>query len=275
MISTGAGVGNTAGTYNRAADTVTFTKAAEGIFTGVNFGVVPLNTFQADDAQQALPGTTLFYAHIFTPGTAGQVTFTLASTASPANVSFSRVLYQDTNCSRTINPASDPVITGPITTVAGTNLCIIMKVTIPPGTPLNSTDNTAITAAFTYTNATPALVASYTVRDLTTVGAATNAGLRLDKAVDKAAALPGATLTYTVTFTNDSTAALSNLKINDTTPAFTTFVSAACGSPLPNSLTACTITTPTAGQSGAIQWTFTGTLGPTQTGTVSFVVKIQ
>ena len=275
MIATGATVGNTTGTYNRAADTVSFTKAAEGIFTGVNFGIVPLNTFQADDAQQALPGATLFYAHIFTPGTAGQVTFTLASTATPANVSFSRVLYQDTNCNHTIDPATDPVITGPVTTVAGTNLCIIMKVTIPPGTPLNSTDNTAITAAFTYTNATPALVASYTVRDLTTVGAATNAGLRLDKTVDKAAALPGATLTYTVTFTNDSTAALSNLKINDTTPAYTTFVSAACGSPLPAGMTACVITAPTAGQSGAIQWTFAGTLGPTQTGTVTFVVKIQ
>lgn len=275
MISTGATVGNTSGTYNRAADTVTFTKAGEGIFTAMNFGVVPLNTFQADDAQQGLPGTTLFYAHIFTPGTSGQVAFSLASTATPANVSFTRVLYQDVNCSRTIDPATDPVITAPITTTAGVNLCIIMKVTIPPGTPLNSTDNTAITAAFTYTNASPALVASYTVRDLTTVGAATNSGLRLDKSVDKATALPGATLTYTVTFTNDSTAALSNLKINDTTPAFTTFVSAACGAPLPNSLTACTITAPTAGQSGAIQWTFTGTLGPTQTGTVTFVVKIQ
>lgn len=274
LIATGASVGTTSGTYNRATDTVTFTKATEAIFTGVNFGIVPLNTFQNDEAQQALPGTTLFYDHIFTPGTAGQVTFTLASTATPANVGFTRVLYVDTNCSRTIDPA-EPVITGPITTVAGTNLCIIMKVTIPPGTPLNSTDNTAITASFAYTNASPALLATYSVRDLTTVGVPTNAGLRLDKSVDKAAALPGATLTYTVTYTNDSSQPLSNLKINDTTPAYTIFVSAACGAPLPNSLTACSITAPSVGSSGAIQWTFTGTLAPSQTGTVTFSVKIQ
>jgi uncharacterized repeat protein (TIGR01451 family) len=274
MIATGASAGTTGGSYNRATDTVTFTKAAEGIFTGVNFGIVPVNTFQNDEAQQALPGTTLFYAHVFTPGTAGQVTFTLASTASPANVSFTRVLYQDTNCSRTIDPA-EPVITGPLTTVAGTNLCIIMKVTIPQGTPLNSTDNTSVTASFNYTNASPALTATYAVRDLTTVGAATNSGLRLDKSVDKAAALPGATLTYTVTYTNDSSAPLSNLKINDTTPAYTTFVSATCGSPLPASLTACAVTAPAVGASGAIQWTFTGTLAPSQSGTVTFAVKIQ
>ncbi|HWZ45994.1 MAG TPA: right-handed parallel beta-helix repeat-containing protein [Candidatus Saccharimonadales bacterium] len=274
MLSTGASVGTTGGAYNRATDTLTFTKAGEGIFTGANFGIVPFNTFQNDEAQQALPGTTLFYTHIFNPGTAGQVTFTMASTATPSNVGFTRVLYQDTNCNHTIDPG-EPVITGTLTTVAGTNLCIIMKVTIPPGTPLNSTDNTSITASFAYTNANPALTSTYSVRDLTTVGAPTNAGLRLDKSVDKAAALPGATLTYTVIYTNDSSAPLSNLKINDTTPAYTTFLSAVCGAPLPASLTACAITVPAVGQSGAIQWTFTGTLSPSQSGTVSFSVKIQ
>jgi uncharacterized repeat protein (TIGR01451 family) len=97
----------------------------------------------------------------------------------------------------------------------------------------------------------------------------------LEKAVDKATALPGANLTYTLTYTNDSSGAISNLVINDSTPAYTTFVSAACGSPLPASLTACSFTAPSVGQSGNLQWTFTGTLNPSQSGTVSFVVKIQ
>jgi uncharacterized repeat protein (TIGR01451 family) len=113
------------------------------------------------------------------------------------------------------------------------------------------------------------------VNDLTTVGTGTNAGLQLEKAVDKTSALPGANLTYTITFTNDSTSPISNLKVNDSTPAYTTFVSAACGSPLPANLTGCSITAPTSGQIGNIQWTFTGTLAPSQVGTVTFVVKIQ
>ncbi|HKR96423.1 MAG TPA: hypothetical protein VJW55_13705, partial [Candidatus Angelobacter sp.] len=88
-------------------------------------------------------------------------------------------------------------------------------------------------------------------------------------------ALPGANLTYTLTFTNDSSGAISNIVVNDATPAYTIFVSAACGAPLPLSLTGCSVTTPAAGQTGNIQWTFTGTLNPSQTGTVTFVVKIQ
>jgi len=273
-VSTGASVGITGGSYNRATDTVTFTKAGEAIFTGVNFGDVPQNTFQNSGAQQGLPGAVLFYAHTFAPGTAGQATFSLASITAPSNLSFTRVLYQDTNCNGLLD-AGEPVIAGPITAVAGTNLCIIMKVAIPVGAQFNSTDATIITANFSYANANPVLSASYTVNDLTTVGTGTNAGLQLEKAVDKTSALPGANLTYTITFTNDSTSPISNLKVNDSTPAYTTFVSAACGSPLPANLTGCSITAPTSGQIGNIQWTFTGTLAPSQVGTVTFVVKIQ
>jgi uncharacterized repeat protein (TIGR01451 family) len=216
----------------------------------------------------------LFYAHTFAPGTAGQLTFATSSAASPAAVSFTRLLYQDTNCNGVID-AGEPVISGAVTVTTGTNFCLVMKEMIPNGAPFNATDNATITASFTYTNANPALVATYTVRDLSTVGSPSNAGLRLEKSVDKTTALPGTNLTYTVTFINDSSAPLSNLKINDSTPAFTTFVSAACPGTLPNNLTGCSVAAPAAGATGDIQWTFTGTLGPSQTGTVVFVVKIQ
>ncbi|HWX55763.1 MAG TPA: hypothetical protein VN176_14340 [Verrucomicrobiae bacterium] len=273
-ISTGASVGTTGGTYNRTTDTLSFTKAGEAIYTGVNFGDVPQNTFQSNGAQQGLPNSVLFYPHVLDPGTAGSITFSLTSATSPSNVGFTRILYQDTNCNGLLD-SGEPVITGAVTTVAGTKLCIIMKVSIPNGAPFNATDATVISATFAYTNANPALSAAYTVTDSTTVGTGTNAGLRLEKVVDKASALPGANLTYTVTFINDSTSPLSNLKVNDDTPAYTTFVSAACGSPLPGNLTGCMIAAPSVGATGAIQWTFTGTLAPSQAGTVTFVVKIQ
>jgi uncharacterized repeat protein (TIGR01451 family) len=273
-IATGAQVGATGGSYNRATDTITFTKSGEGLFTGLNFGIVPVNSFAADQSQQGLPGAVLFYPHTFAAGTAGQVSFTTASTASPASVNFTRVLYQDTNCNGVID-VGEPVISGTVTVAAGTNFCLVMKEMIPNGAPFNATDNATITASFTYTNANPALAATYTVRDLTTVGTPTNAGLRLEKSVDKTTALPGTNLTYTVIFINDSSAPLSNLKINDATPAFTTFVSAACPGTLPNNLTGCSVTAPAAGATGDIQWTFAGTLGPSQSGVVTFVVKIQ
>jgi uncharacterized repeat protein (TIGR01451 family) len=273
-ISTGAQAGTTGGSYNRSTDTLTFTKAGEGVFTGINLGIVPVNSFAADQSQQGLPSSVLFYPHLFTPGTAGQLSFSLAAVSSPAAVNFTHVLYQDTNCNGLID-AGEPVINGPVTITVGTNFCLVMKEIIPDGAPFNATDSVVITASFTYTNAVPALAATYTVRDLTTVGSPANAGLRLEKNVDKTTALPGTNLTYTVIFTNDSSAPLSNLKINDSTPAFTTFVSATCPGTLPNNLTSCSITAPVAGATGNIQWTFAGTLGPSQTGTVVFVVKIQ
>jgi hypothetical protein len=59
----------------------------------------------------------------------------------------------------------------------------------------------------------------------------------------------------------------------DSTPAFTTFLSAGNG-PLPNDLTGVVIIKPVVGATGAIRWTFTGTLAPAGTGTVTFQVKV-
>src|SRR5258708_14447218 len=168
---------------------MTYNKAGEAIYAGVNFGDGPQNTFQANGAQQGLPGAVLFYPHIFDPGTGGQVTFSMAAVSVPANAGFTRVLYQDTNCNGVID-SGEPVITGALATVAGTNVCIVMKLSIPSGAPFNSTDATTITATFVYTNANPALNATYTLIDSTTVGAGTNAGLRLEKSMDKASPLP-------------------------------------------------------------------------------------
>ena len=100
-------------------------------------------------------------------------------------------------------------------------------------------------------------------------------GLRLDESVDKTTAPPGSNLTYTIAFTNESAGPLTNLKINNTTPPYTSFVSATCGQSLAPNLTDCAVTNPPPGREGPIQWTFTGTLSPAQTGTVSFTVKIE
>lgn len=82
------------------------------------------------------------------------------------------------------------------------------------------------------------------VQDLTTVSAGAT-GLELIKAVDQAQASVGATLTYTLTFVNHSAKPITNLSINDATPPYTSFRSAAwSGSPA--SLGTCTKTTPVA-----------------------------
>jgi uncharacterized repeat protein (TIGR01451 family) len=98
---------------------------------------------------------------------------------------------------------------------------------------------------------------------------------RLQKAVDKANAAPGSSLTYTITYRNTGSTTLNNLKIVDATPAFTVFGAGACGT-LGAGLTGCTVSgKPGAGAAGTVEWTFTGTLAPGATGTVTLSVMVQ
>jgi uncharacterized repeat protein (TIGR01451 family) len=100
-------------------------------------------------------------------------------------------------------------------------------------------------------------------------------GLQLTKAVDKPTAKPGETLIYSLLYRNVSTEALGNVFISDVTPAYTTFIVAACQAPLPASITACAVTTqPGAGAVGNIRWDLTGSLAPGAEGRVTFSVKV-
>ena len=61
----------------------------------------------------------------------------------------------------------------------------------------------------------------------------------------------------------------------DATPGFTTYLSAACTTPLPASLTACTVSSaPAAGGTGSVVWTLTGALQSNGTGSVSYQVRV-
>jgi uncharacterized repeat protein (TIGR01451 family) len=87
---------------------------------------------------------------------------------------------------------------------------------------------------------------------------------------------PGDVLQYTITAVNVGGQGITSLVVNDSTPAYTTFVSAACPvAALPAGMTACNVTTqPTAGGTGAVVWTFTGTLTPGASVVPTYQVKI-
>ena len=61
----------------------------------------------------------------------------------------------------------------------------------------------------------------------------------------------------------------------DVTPAYTTFVSGGCNTPLPQSISACRLATfPSPGRAGDLMWTLTGQLQPGLEGSVRFRVMI-
>ena len=271
--SVGASAGTTSGTYDRTSDVIAFNYSPGVSYTGIQFGDVKENMFTTDGQQSVLPGNVVFYTHAFTAGTAGQVTFTVASISSPSMTGWNETLYRDSNGNGQLD-AGETVISGPITVAADEKVMLILKEFVPVTAPINARNQVTITAQFDYTGANPALVASYTRTDLTTVGSPTTAGLALTKSVDKATAAPGDTLTYTIAYVNNSSEILSNVIISDATPTYTRFASAGHG-PLPANLSGITITKPAVGATGTIKWIFSGTLAPSANGTVTYQVTLE
>jgi uncharacterized repeat protein (TIGR01451 family) len=266
-LSTGGTAGNTAGSYTRSSDRTSFTFAIGLSYTNVNFADVPVNNFAANGQQTGFPGNVVFYAHQFNAGSGGTVTFSAVS----AN-SWPAVIYRDINCNGQVD-TGDTVLSSTSVTAAS-QLCIIDKVTIPTGTAIGLQDTVTIQALFSYTNASPVLTSTLSVFDTTTVGAV-SAGLVLIKVVDKATAQASETVTYTLSYQNNSNASIASIVINDATPAYTNFLSATCVLPLPAAISACSVTSaPTVGSVGTIKWTLTGTLSPSATGQVRYSVKV-
>jgi len=268
-LSTGANVGTTGGTYTRATDTVAFTHAIGSAYSGVNFADVPTSALQTDGRQVIVPGNVAFYPHKFIAGTAGSVTFT---PSAPVMNGWSNLLYRDTDCNGAID-TGEVLVSGAISTTAAQQLCLVVRVFASDVAAYN--DEYPVTLAAAYAWSGSALSETLSRNDLTMIGSANGSGLVLTKAVDKATAASGATLTYTITYKNNGTGPLSQIKIYDNTPAYTVHTSAACGT-LGSGLTGCAVTTqPAVSASGPLLWTFTGSLASGATGTVTFTVTVQ
>jgi len=271
FLSTGGSAGSSGGTYDRATDTVTFICGSTNV-QGLQFGNVASNTFLNDSQQTGLPGSFVLHPHTFIAHSAGQLTFSLSSVASPNISGWTPIIYLDANCNGQLDSGESP-ITAALGASFGQQICILIKDTIPLLAPFNAQHQITVTASFNYSSANPSLVQGSARTALTIVGNPTTAGLTLTKAVNKETALPGEIITYTLTYANQSSQPLNNIVVFDSTPAFTTFLSASAG-PLPSNLSSASIANPPIGASGPIRWTFTGALASGQTGTVVFSVMV-
>lgn len=273
FITTGGDAGDTGGSYDISTDISTFTNTVGTSYTSIDFADVAESIFLTDGSQSLQPGATAFFQHTFEAKTDAAVAFTTSSVNNPSNITWPVVLYNDLNCNGSVN-SGEPIIqpNDIVNVTTGQTVCLLLRVTVPQGVSNGASSNTTILAVMDYNNTSPVIQQSLSRTDLVTVSDQ-EAGLVLTKSVDQAQALPGATLSYSVSYVNNGDEPISSLEITDNTPTYTTFSSANCGS-LPNNLTACTITSPSVGAAGGIKWTFTGTLQPGGTGVVTFTVKI-
>lgn len=272
-ISTGGSVGNTGGSYNINSDEHTFTVSVGDYYTGVNYADVRVNRFLTDGQQTTLPGAVALFRHTYEPNTEGDVTFTVNSVNNPTPPIWPVVLYNDLNCDGVID-SGEPILlpTNPISATPGQNICLILKVTVPNGLNDGAVSSNTISATFDFANTSPVIQSVLTRTDLVTVSTQ-EAGLVLVKAVNKAQALPGETLVYSIEYENLGDEPISSIEITDVTPSYTTYASSNCGT-LPAGVTNCVITAPSIGSSGTVKWVFTGILQPGESGTVSYSVVI-
>ncbi|WP_172705399.1 DUF11 domain-containing protein [Variovorax paradoxus] len=313
-VSTGASVGSVALPSGAAvaagADTYTYTRtgtpdriafAWNGVgHAELNFGDVDNGSFAADGAKTGMPGNSVTYGHGFAAGTAGKVRFGIASeTATPDVGGWSVQIFADAGCTGSLQPGAaqlyPPAGTGQAVAFEG-RVCVIVKQFIPAAAPLGARNKVVVQAEFDYANASPALSGRYTLQDITTVS---DVALELRKEVRNVTqgvltfglnnrAKPGETLEYRITYTNNGDAPIRNLAVNDTTPAYTSFVGATAGE-TPATLTGCMKNTPAnaapapavacteaqpAGKAGPVDWRFNGFVAPGGSGSVLFQIKV-
>jgi uncharacterized repeat protein (TIGR01451 family) len=282
MLATGGSAGNTGGSYARP--NASFAYAAGSTYTGVSFGYVPVNSLSPANVQTAPPGGVAFFAHSFVAGSAGQVTFAMSASASPPLAGWNQVLYLDSACSGSIS-ASDPQITAAVSAAAGQRICVLLKQVVPATAIVNDSDLVTLSASFAYSGAAAPAGNTLTTTDTTTVNQPGTISLtKLSQNVTQSGAystsnttLPGNVLQYQITISNQGVLPVTAVVINDATPAFTTFVSAACpaAASLPSGLTACAVSAqPAAGAQGTVQWTFTGSLSPGSQTAVTYQVQV-
>ena len=250
----------------------------------VSVSSAPVNTFFPSGARSGPPGSAVFYPHTFAAGIAGTVAFSASRTADPNIPGWGVQLYRDNNCNAVLDDSDGTVeISGtPFTVLVGGQVCLIVKSNIPITAPegVGAKDVISVTAAFTPSGG--AVATLYGLVDTTTVGG----GLGLVKSVKNLSqegstagtsnsAKPGEVLEYEITYSS-GLYALTYIVVSDQIPAYTTLVvdplvnSPGCVVPLPNNITRCTV----GGTGATITWTLEGTLSPSQTGKVSFRVKV-
>jgi len=279
-LVTGGSVGNTAGTFARP--NVTFTMAAGTIYSGVAFGLIPPGSLAPTGAQTAQPASTIYFPHVFIAGSAGSLAFSTSALASPALGGWTQLVYLDAACSGQF-AAADTLISAPLTLTANQQVCVLVKQFVAAGAAPGAENKITLSALFTYSGAAAPGAATLTATDTTTV-VATGATTFVKQVQNVTAAgayatsntaLPGNTLQYQLTVTNLGSGPLASVIVNDSVPAYTTYLSAACPASLPAGLTACSVSTqPAAGAQGALQWTFTGSLAPGAQVAVTYQVAV-
>jgi trimeric autotransporter adhesin len=273
------------------------TGANDAKWDAVTVSAVNSLTLAPSNTGQVYPGGTVVYPQTLsntgnTSCATAPNTFTFTIAESLAAQGWTFVLYKDVNGDGVLD-AGDTVIPGNVLTYndannildPGEQVKILVKVFAPAGAAAGSTD---VVSIFATSNCA---LASNTATDTTTV---VTGQIRLTKtqtldvdcdgdttpdppfAADKLTAKPGQCIRYMVTATNEGIGNVTDLRIEDSLPGFTSWFPAVATNP------SCTVpgtTSATGSYAGSTFKCSNGTpaitLKPAESATMTFSVKVQ
>ena len=203
------------------------------------------------------------------------------------------VLYFDANGNGAIDPSENPITSlnfvsnGAAGLAPGESVRVLVKVSAPPGAPAGAADTVSITATTTNGTYTTAVAPVATATDAAVV-VASDLQITKEQALDAnldgvpdiaysvaditTGALPGRAIRYRITVRNNGSSAVDNVKVFDSTPAYTKYTSvgpaAIAGGSAPS-----VVTVPADASTGSFQFN-AGSLNPGEQAVITFGVKI-
>jgi trimeric autotransporter adhesin len=250
-----------------------------------------------NNSGQVVAGSTVVFSHTITntgnvlegDGVASSVALNLTNSLP----GWTAVLYFDANGNGVIDPNENPVTSlnfvsnGAAGLAPGEGVRVLVKVTAPPGAPAGATDAVNITATTTNGIYTTPVAPVATAMDSAVI-VASDLQITKEQALDAnldgvpdtaysvaditTGALPGRAIRYRIMVRNNGSSAVDNVKVFDSTPAYTKYTSvspaAVSGGSAPS-----VVTVPADGSTGSFQFN-AGTLNPGEQAVITFGVKI-
>ncbi|SUU27767.1 conserved repeat domain [Acinetobacter baumannii] len=269
-----------------SADSITVANTSATSYPNNNFADVKLNVLLTEDGQHTITaGEVTDYPHRLSTQAPVWVT-KLEQTQSNSNNDqpWQALVYQDTNCNGTVDTGEtvfDPTASGTVLLQPNTDICLVQRVFAPTNIFAGAQHIGTLQASYAVSALNLTDQKTQQRQDVTLIG---SAGLTLTKkvrAVTSCSSTPSDSsgflvnneatkqqnLEYEITYKNNSVKNLQNVKVKDSLPTGTNFGSLSCG--LTPSGNTCNAT-----RSGVVlEWTLTGLLKPSATGTLRFCVS--
>ncbi|WP_151800766.1 prealbumin-like fold domain-containing protein [Acinetobacter junii] len=278
--------------YTRSTDTIALTKTSATSYTANNFGDVIVNVVLHEDGQHtAIAGDVTDYPHRLSTQIPVQLTQLLQTQTQQPNASadqpWQALVYRDTNCNGQVDMGEvvfNPTAASTVLLQPSVDICLVQRVHVPTNVVAGAQHIGTLQANYQFALTNPSqTIPGQTLKrqDVTLIG---SAGLTLTKKVRAVSSCPSTSsdtnpfvitnqaakqnnLEYEITYKNNTTKKLQNVKVKDSLPIGTNFGSVSCG------LTPSGNTCNTNRSGDYLEWSLTGLLNPSASGTLRFCVS--